>query len=1010
MPHGVLTPLGRQLRTVLAGLGRTRAVGWSGLGDGRIRRTRGLNAHDRAYHGSYEHGLPVTVVQEAWFDDAPTELAAQEPQMEPRKRVLKRRTRRSFLTEALRAAGKEFAVARVPNSKHDLSHVNVRKIQGWTQHKKNMARHRLEYVPSLARTTDLTLERLVASHIQHMNTIKDTGQAEWDAPYRLSFRESSFLSRLGYGKSDIETWARIVSHEDSLAAAKSLGDLIDAHSRKRVPLFLVTFLLRRRYLKPRALHTVLEVVPRLLDEHVRRFGSQSRGENTFLLVFIRLIRHAREVWTAALPAIAELILKYSPKVSAANIRQIGNLTAYLNKAMSLMSLETAVSPFQDKVYQEAAVVCILRFMTEHKPQLQITREGYRAVTRIQLAQKKTASEQQWAELKALSWPPWKQDRTAMDAGITADEHGISTAAATLNRMQEAGYSPMAWERTARLLAGWDVDGTPTIQTRALLGTGFPRLHFDSAVWSARITTTRTAQEAWAAYLAFEDTQLPPSDDVHIAILQKLYGEEERQRQSNQPQASVSDAEQRRRLLPGDTKEVEPLPPSTHLYTYTRTPVPTVEAFVGHLRNRGIQLKNHVLAFVVARAPRLGLSLEYLRGSIAQYPDIANLLWHGPRYNTNSIPESVFAAFIELLCRYSNVPWNGHYHRSVSLGPHFARPSTFDGQKLNPHHPLVLALELLRARGTVSRLPWNSVLRALGRDATVASMRFLRTTEQASEPEKDTQVAKSHGTILVHSLIRSTLNLMQNQHVDLDSKGLHYLCVATESATIACWTVLGSEAGSADDTSHNRAIVHEAEDILRRRFHTNHLKGQFWILVVGNQHEVKSSRTTIDSKHTHGSATRAPLPLLRVPSASLLHAYVRALGWAGEHSLLLELVQWMVLRKEDLHVQWEQERNGREALRLVIVALRVFLERTWLISVVRNSRRSGTELVHNNMGAFSSNPRPGPLQMLETPAPAEIIAEVKALLDGVGEWPSWPTDEEVVRYWKDKRFKQIRALM
>ncbi|MDV2687690.1 hypothetical protein RYX56_25405, partial [Alkalihalophilus lindianensis] len=75
-------------------------------------------------------------------------------------------------------------------------------------------------------------------------------------------------------------------------------------------------------------------------------------------------------------------------------------------------------------YQEAAIIRILSAMAEHEPPVQIDREGYRAVIRLQLAMGKTDSEQQWAALKALSWPPWKEDRTRMDSEI-GPEHGIS---------------------------------------------------------------------------------------------------------------------------------------------------------------------------------------------------------------------------------------------------------------------------------------------------------------------------------------------------------------------------------------------------------------------------------------------------------------------------------------------------------------------------------------------------------------------------------------------------------
>ncbi|KAK1825067.1 hypothetical protein LTR12_000608 [Friedmanniomyces endolithicus] len=1042
MPHGVLTPLGRQLRTVLANLrsaesrisssssSASSSASGPHLRHGQFDRT---SARSSSSNAAAAAATASHVAEVARSDD----VTVADHDLSPPNSVYPT-VRRSYLTEALQAAGKDYATARVRRGKRDLSHVNVGRAEGWEQFERNAARHQHDPPVALAHTTDLTLERLVASCIQRMSTLQETGQAERDSPFQLTSSEDAFLRKQGYGKPDLEVWARIVSLRDPLDAANSLADLVQAPDERHVPVFLLTFLLRRDDFKSRALFVLLEICPRLLDGHLRRTGLTAPSENTIFVIFVRLVRHARDVWPSGMQPITELLLAYLPKASMAHSAPLNNLTNMLNKAMHLLSLETAVAPFQDNPHQEAAIVRILRFMTEHQPQLQITRDGYRAVVRIQLAQKKTPGEQQWAGLKALSWPPWKQNRTAMDADITAEEHGTTAAAATLRRMREAGYRPTEWERTAELHAGWDVDGTPAIQRRALLGTGSTRFQSQSAVWAARIASTRTAQEAWAAYLASEDALVPPSDDIHYAIVQMLYGEEKRQRTSaNREKSEDEPSEQRERLLPGDAKEVVPLPPSTHLYTYTRLPVPTVEGFVRHLQSRHFQLGHRALAFVVAHAARLRLGFSYLEASLSHIPGIDTLLSFDLDASTAVVSDPLFTAFIQLLCRFSNVPLNtlGGKARSASFRTH--KPLLRDGNMfhpLNPRHPIVFALELLRARGTTSPQAWNAVLQALSRDATLESMRFLRTADTSLSAESDL-LGHSRGAITVYGLVSRTLSLLQDAHTDLDSQGFHCLCLTVENLAIGCWTILRSDVDetTAPKRGKSRGLLEptapqDANTLLRSDSHVKRLKGMFDTLIGVAPKTAKSphpSTAADDSSIPPPPPTTAlpppgPLPLLHIPSTAVLHAYVRALGWMADHAGLLSLIRWMVAHRDELNPQWSRERNSREMLRKALTASRVFLERNWLQETEARTKIDQGELSASaGVGgggddASAASPPPDPkvqnLQMLEGAASAEVRDEIEALVNGVDSWRGWPTDEEVARYCRHRRFEQIRELV
>ncbi|KAJ9624105.1 hypothetical protein H2203_005554 [Taxawa tesnikishii (nom. ined.)] len=168
-------------------------------------------------------------------------------------------------------------------------------------------------------------------------------------------------------------------------------------------------------------------------------------------------------------------------------------------------------------------------MATHDPPLVINREGYRGVIRVQLARKKTAEEEEWAQLKSPSWPPWKEERTGMDAYIGV-ERGISRAGEVLARMQEAGYPLEEWEYVAQIYAGWDTDRSPTIQTRTIAPAPFSQ-NVKAQIWAARIDSTRTVYEAWACFLACEEESIKLRQEVYFAMFQKLTSESKRRQQA-----------------------------------------------------------------------------------------------------------------------------------------------------------------------------------------------------------------------------------------------------------------------------------------------------------------------------------------------------------------------------------------------------------------------------------------------------------------------------------------------
>ena len=539
---------------------------------------------------------------------------------------------------------------------------------------------------------------------------------------------------------------------------------------------------------------------------------------------------------------------------------------------------------------------------------------------VQLAQRKTPKERDWAELKSLSWPPWKQDRNAMDADITADDHGRSKAAQTLARMREAGYGHLAWEEIATIYTGWDTDRTPTIQTLALLGTGGASIHSKAAIWAARIATTRTAQEAWACFLTYDSAKLPPSQGVYLAIIQKLHQEERRQRKLAQPHG-VQPGDSEGQIFPGDRREVDPLPPSTHLYTFTRTPPPTVAGFYRQMHNRGIVFHGYCLAFLVSNASSLKLGVEYILQSVNRYPQVHGLLVSSPTDDLALLPMPLFAAFIELLSRFSAVPLDSALRGKLANATgHSMTSQVLDNERLNSNNTVVRALELLAHRRPLFRPAWNSVLRSLARDSSHHNIRadFIRYVAKPDEPPNEEQL-KAYGAIIAYRLVRRTLSLMKEICLDPDIMSFQSLCQAVENLAVGSWQILKADvrARAENPTIRIRSRVREAQLLMRGSSHTKRLRATFLDIVgedgVDLQYLLRATKA--DSVHR-------PLEML---GPAILHSYVRALGWMADYDGLLTTARWMVQHRIELDERRERDRNGEAVMRRIIIALRVFLK-------------------------------------------------------------------------------------
>ncbi|RMY76678.1 hypothetical protein D0863_01763 [Hortaea werneckii] len=1021
MPQA-LTPLGRQLRLVLANLPLSSP-------NARLENfKRGQDWHGiRSYHVATSHGqaapaaVAATHTVDTYNDPGKHPAPAQRNRTVPSRTIMRKRRRRDYLTEALENSDAPEIVPAAAHRKHDISHLNVKSRNGQKKWHIDDERHAGDWMPVLASTKELRLERITANVVQHEEERRSRRTPQREELFKLATWEAEYLQSKGYTFEDVSLWASIVSERDSHRAVERLA----AHNDEGriVPIFVLLYLLRRPHLNARTLRVLLRQMP----VYTHRYNSSERGlhidETTLMVLFTRSLRHAREKWPRAIPAITGMFLDCIARVFGSSDSftrtRMANMTHALNRAMHLIALPTSAEPYKEAYDQERALVRVLSFMVAQRPPLQLNREGYRAVIRVQLAQKKTPREQQWAELKALSWPPWKQERTAMDALITPEEHGLSRAGDTLRRMREAGYEPQGWEQVAQVLAGWDVDRTPTVQQRAVFYTRVHRSEQKSSVWAARITTTRTAQEAWAAYLAFEETGLESSEGVLLAIAQKLYQEERRARAG----LAMRDQEPQRDdgiepALPGEKVENEPLPPSTHLYTYTRRPIPSIEEFYRELVAKHVYPRGHLLGFLIANAASLQLGIEYLRSGVRHHPEIISILYPKRSEGLSSIPQSVFAGLIKLLTRFANVPltkvlgqrWLLEW-RSVHSAPTMGHEQS--KHELNPQHTLVFALQLLNHRRSTKLMLWSNFLQALSHDATLQSLRFLSDPQSRHAVEgglAQTFVA-ARSSIWANRLAWRVQSIMQDLQVDLDAWSFQAICIAEENVVVSCWKALKYDV---NETSHEAdknisddeqsMIVRAANAIIDSNNRANRLRRGFSAL-VGDDDD-------FGGRAVHKSVMDLP-KLLTVPSAAILHAYIRSLGWRGDHQGLLLLVEWMVEHRSELAEQRARDRNGERLMRRAIIALRVFLERAWLVDQGPHSAEDAS--LATQEGDAASDPleprdaRLKNLHKLEQEAPNVLKGEVIRLVEGVEEWHGWPSDYEVAVYMDNDRFQGVNKM-
>jgi hypothetical protein len=686
----------------------------------------------------------------------------------------------------------------------------------------------------------------------------------------LSEQELAFLKVRGYSQKNVERWATCLTTQHSLSSAETFqpGNLIP-------PFFLVLLFLRRERMKPFALGIVMR--------HVElRLNTELLSWMELKILLIRMVRHARQVWPESLPWIASVFTSETTRImdgadnhAGLSAKMLSDVTHFCNNFLSLLSLPSSLHPVISAPHQEKAQFQVLQFMANRSPALLVTRIGFRAVVRNQLAHKKTPNEREWANLKGESWPPWKENRNAMDEE-KGYEFGASRASRILHRMYEAGYEGRAWERVAEIYAGWDSDLSPTIQTR----TSLPQMstqyrnqtRLESMLWAGRIRTTRTRREAWACFLAYEMSGVPARQEVYRAIFEKMhYSEmEEEAFDSDRPDTM---------LVPGDSKEVLPDPASPLHLVYINEPIPSLAHLYHRMVEKGIRPKNKFLAFLLQVTKDYDMFLQLLEsakeefgGQIGRFLDGSCLAESA----NQQVPGYMFGAFIKALCHF------GRFSRSISTVPFYAVSTVHHEERFRTDRQYLLEYAhafLLHYRPHY--LP-----------AWTAYMEKVVYIHMKPTPHRKHDISVQYRTIC------DIVEKMAEEDIDLDQEQFQLYCVAMRYA---------ARHANRGDMSQNDAhhVFTTAPRKMRTMFHS----------LVNANGDTKSPNST---ENTNSIAPHIPAP-------AVLHAYVRALGVFHDFEGLYSFATWAASHHVGVTARANGQHSGPQSLFETVVALRACLE-------------------------------------------------------------------------------------
>lgn len=759
------------------------------------------------------------------------------------------------------------------------------------------------------------------------------------------------LRTRGYDMNDVEQWAWVISGDGPDAMMERF-----LSKPERRPNFLFLQILRLEILKVRTLKMALvfiwdkvlgrtrETITSLNDvevdaaipwsdvaklpTHASIQFMESDGPS-FMVLIGRLLSQARRIWHPSILSIIHLFGAFvsaflrekdcDPKMLDPATHQ--SLCKFYNDVINLVKLPASMEPLKSMVHNRRAHTVLLTQSEElFEPSLLLDERSYRAIIQVLNACQKTEKETKTATLRSNSWPPWREAQDGMDAQSIPEE-STSRVVLALGLKAASGFNNNnPQDRALSILGGQERDGTPTIHTRRLLKRRTrslwkprsPEPGTNSTLeWTARIEATRNIREAWSAFLAHQELGLRPSQSMYFAMFVKIvYYTARIQGRVRSPQ------------VPGNGREVFPVPDDNFSSSYKhRYQAPPLDELYRRMLEDGIRPSGQCLLFLVERAGSIAQGLAYLRDSKAldkramacmdgnhTVPAISE-----PGSAVENISPPLFAAFIALLCRFApRAIWrttpkedlNMNFGVSSTEGEAFeTRLFIIEDRRSGMNtNPLLHAAELLRWRQTTFRPAWYSLFYALARRGAIVSRDLA---------------GHSMNDILAWRVLAVALRDFHRCGLELDPRGFLRICDGFRK---------GIEA-SAQVDDHNDEVLRSLP-LLKEEFR-------------------QISETTDGRYHFP--------KLLHTIHGAHLHAYVRAVGLAGDYDEILWVLNWMVKYHEELDFISQQSRNGPKQIRKLLCVTKAFL--------------GGTDYEDN----------------------------ARKLVDSIEIWDGWPDDYEVERY-------------
>ncbi|EFE30231.1 uncharacterized protein ARB_02910 [Trichophyton benhamiae CBS 112371] len=785
-------------------------------------------------------------------------------------------------------------------------------------------------------------------------------------------------------------WAWVLATPDAYLAAMRYHKLVEETA---VPVFVLMFLLRRVDIDEPSFKLLLEQCRRLLNSMVQDDlpptpkdsepipARNIKGDSALAMtILVRLTNLARNVAPRALVNIAEMFTSsFAHLTSTKDLDKLGpkkarRVTELYNKFIQRLAGWCRVEPYHSAKLQQKAVFHVLREMETYNPPLPVNKASYQAITQILLASKMTKAERQWDSFKAVSWPPWKEDRLGIDAEKT--EGSKSKAMESMAHMQQAGYRFDEWDRAASVVAGWDTDGTPTIQKRTRLPD--PSWQFseenqspsEPLVWAARIRATRTLREAWACYVSSQQQNVRLTEQIIHEIVEKLIASERTRGQINRLEQFGSQAST---FTPSDGgKEVHPEPTSPRDLIYVPSEPPSLPEFLQQTFSQDFPLPDKVLVLILRHTSSLKQGLDYINHSSLSKGQIYALFSPSSQQGKerlealSSIHDATFSAVIRFLCRCaSHSTVNRIADRIEALNAMFPiiLPRYSDLEP-NQGRALAHAVFLMEQRRPRYMSAWHNLLKAvaigsrpfhhfhrLGLAPGVNRVFVWEETLRLAEYMKANSIALDLRCIQL--MCNGFAGLLQTLH-------LHPNAVKAGGRAMSHILSLGPSHATLDrplTTQTPDEMVEHGLSLLRCQINR--------YLPLYRRQQPTSTPSVDDATPSNGVV---------MPSPSILHSLIRVFGRGRDRQTIVAILRVLQAEAYELKRVTNERRGGRRMLRRAVVACRAFLEND--LAGLREDRDGCPQ------GRWQAHP---------------LTQEARRLVNGTEAMAPWPSDEEVDAY-------------